>query len=41
MTTGALEERGESLMDFVKSALHYRSDRVLKALEQLDDGEGE
>lgn len=41
VTTGALEERGESLMDFVKSALHYRSDRVLKALEQLDDGEGE
>ena len=41
VTTGELEERGESLMDFVKSALHYRSDRVLKALEQLDDGEGE
>ncbi|WP_291256892.1 ATP-binding cassette domain-containing protein [Flavonifractor sp.] len=41
VTTGALEERGESLMDFVKSSLHYRGDRVLKTLEGLDDGEGE
>lgn len=41
VTTGALEEQGLSLMDFVKSALHYRSDRVLKTLEQLDDGEEE
>ena len=41
VTTGELEERGESLMDFVKSALHYRGDRVLKTLEGLDDGEEE
>ena len=41
VTTGELEERGESLMDFVKSSLHYRGDRVLKTLEGLDDGEGE
>ena len=41
VTTGALEERGESLMDFVKSSLHYRGDRVLKTLEGLDDGEEE
>ena len=39
VTADALEERGGSLMDFVKSALHYRGDRVLKTLEQLDDGE--
>ena len=41
VTTGELEERGESLMDFVKSSLHYRGDRVLKTLEGLDDGEEE
>ena len=39
--TGELEERGESLMDFVKSSLHYRGDRVLETLEGLDDGEEE
>ena len=41
VTTGELEERGESLMGFVKSSLHYRGDRVLKTLEGLDDGEEE
>ena len=41
VTTGELEERGESLMDFVKSSLHYRGDRVLKTLEGLDDREEE
>ena len=41
VTTGELEERGESLMDFVKSSLHYRGDRVLETLEGLDDGEEE
>ena len=41
VTTGELEERGESLMDFVKSSLHYRGDRVLKTLEGLDDEEEE
>ena len=41
VTTGELEGRGESLMDFVKSSLHYRGDRVLKTLEGLDDGEEE
>ena len=41
VTTGDLEERGESLMDFVKSSLHYRGDRVLETLEGLDDGEEE
>ena len=41
VTTGELEERGESLMDFVKSSLHYRGDRVLETLEGLDDREEE
>ena len=41
MTAAALEERGLSLMDFVKTSLHYREDRVLNTLEQLDDGEEE
>ena len=37
----ALEEQGLNLMDFVKTSLHYREDRVLNTLEQLDDGEEE
>lgn len=41
MTAAALEEQGLSLMDFVKTSLHYREDRVLNTLEQLDDGEEE
>ncbi len=41
MTAAALEEQGLNLMDFVKTSLHYREDRVLNTLEQLDDGEEE
>ena len=38
-TTLELEERGETLMDYVKSAYHYRADRVLRTLDQLAEGE--
>ena len=42
VTTLELEERGETLMDYVKSAYHYRADRVLRTLDQLaDEKEGE
>ena len=39
VTTLELEERGETLMDYVKSAYHYRADRVLQTLDQLAEGE--
>ena len=39
VTTMELEERGETLMDYVKSAYHYRADRVLRTLDQLAEGE--
>ena len=39
VTTLELEERGETLMDYVKSAYHYRADRVLRTLDQLAEGE--
>lgn len=35
VTTGALEDSGRSLMDYVKETYHYRSDRVRKALSEL------
>ena len=42
VTTLELEERGETLMDYVKSAYHYRADRVLRTLDQpAEGGEGE
>ena len=40
VTTLELEERGETLMDYVKSAYHYRADRVLRTLDPLAEGEG-
>src|SRR5699024_3871799 len=40
VTTLELEEREETLMDYVKSAYHYRADRVLRTLDQLAEGEG-
>ena len=39
VTTLELEEREETLMDYVKSAYHYRADRVLQTLDQLAEGE--
>ena len=39
VTTLELEGRGETLMDYVKSAYHYRADRVLRTLDQLAEGE--
>lgn len=39
VTTLELEERGKTLMDYVKSAYHYRADRVLRTLDQLAEGE--
>ena len=35
VTTGELEDSGRILMDYVKEAYHYRSDRVRKALSEL------
>ena len=35
VTTGELEDSGRTLMDYVKEAYHYRSDRVRKALSEL------
>ncbi len=34
-----LEERGQTLSDYVKEAYHYKADRVATALEQLTDDE--
>lgn len=36
VTMEELEEQGLSLMDYIKSAYSYRSDRVMDALEELD-----
>lgn len=35
-----LEEQGRTLMEYVKEAYGYRSDRVSRALGELTDGEG-
>ena len=40
LTTAALEERSQSLMDYVRSACGYEPGRVLQALERMD-GRGE
>ncbi len=37
---GELEDKGQTLMDYVKETYHYRSDRVSRALRQLT-GDGE
>ncbi|MFQ7454746.1 MAG: hypothetical protein ACLRNQ_29335 [Flavonifractor plautii] len=36
VTTAALEERSQSLMDYVRSACGYEPGRVLQALERMD-----
>ena len=42
VSMGELEDRGESLMDFVKEKYNYRADRVGRALDELiGDGDGE
>ena len=35
VTTGALEDSGRTLMDYVKETYHYRGDRVRRALSEL------
>lgn len=35
----ALEESGQTLLDYVKQSYHYRADRVLEALADLTDEE--
>ncbi len=39
VTTLELEERGENLMDFVKTTYQYKADRVRRALSDLTDEE--
>ena len=34
----SMDERGESLIDYVKSAWNYRADRIKKAINELDEG---
>ena len=41
VTTAALEERSQSLMDYVRSACGYEPGRVLQALGRMDGGEEE
>lgn len=41
VTTAALEEQGQSLMDYVRSACGYEPGRALQALERMDGGEEE
>lgn len=36
-----LSENGRSLMDYVKETYHYRPDRVIRALDDLTEGEEE
>lgn len=36
VTLDQLEEQGITLMDYIKSVYHYRSDRVMDALEELE-----
>ncbi|MBE7004156.1 MAG: ABC transporter ATP-binding protein [Ruminococcaceae bacterium] len=35
--TEELDERGETLLNYVKTAYHYRADRVAKALDGMED----
>lgn len=37
MTMDELEESGQSLMDYIKATYNYRADRVLKALDELEE----
>jgi ABC-2 type transport system ATP-binding protein len=37
--TEELDDRGETLLDYVKSTYHYRADRVAKALTELEEDE--
>ncbi len=39
VSTLELEERGQSLMDYIKSTYNYRADRVSRALDELGGGE--
>lgn len=39
VTTLELEESGRSLMDYVRETYNYRSDRVVKVIRELSDGE--
>lgn len=37
----ALEESGESLMNYIKKTYHYRADRVSRALDEISGEEGQ
>lgn len=39
VSTFELEEKGQSLMDYIKSTYNYRADRVSRALDELGGGE--
>ncbi len=39
ISTLELEEKGQSLMDYIKSTYNYRADRVSRALDELGGGE--
>ena len=41
VTTDVLEDRGQTLMGYVKETYHYRGDRVRRALSELTGEEGE
>lgn len=41
ISTAALEESGQSLMDYIKRTYHYRADRVSRALDEISGGEGQ
>ena len=38
-TTAELEERGQTLMNYIKETYHYRSDRVSRALDEISGEE--
>lgn len=40
ISTEALDEKNQSLMDYIKQTYHYRADRVSRALDQLSGEEG-
>ncbi len=40
VSTLELEEQGADLMDYIKQTYHYRSDRAIKALDELSGEEG-
>ena len=39
ITTDTLEDRNQTLMQYIKETYHYRADRVSRALDQLTGGE--